>query len=234
MYVYDSTPVMSNCRLRENRAASGAGMYIHASTPVMTSCALDRNEAISGAGGGMYVRDSNPSVVNCSLLSNRSSQSGGGLFLIGSTTTLTLQNSILAYNASYNLYAESYNSATTFIRYNDLYEVTGINHNLASLHSTNKTIEPGFLAYGSDGHPSDLHLATTSGLVNQGNMIYFDVDGTRSDMGGYGGLSGASWDLDGDAFNDWFWPGSLLNAPAGVDPDDYDCNDEDPYIQTCP
>ncbi len=47
------------------------------------------------------------------------------------------------------------------------------------------------------------------------------------------GHSGATWDLDGDGFPDYFWPGTWEDAPAGFLPQDYDCTPSSPSSQVC-
>jgi len=57
------------------------------------------------------------------------------------------------------------------------------------------------------------------------------VDGSRADIGSYGGAGGDQWDVDGDEVPDYFWPGERSDAPAGFDPSDYDLDDLDPDVQ---
>lgn len=81
--------------------------------------------------------------------------------------------------------------------------------------------------------PDDLHLALTSPLVNAGDPESFDVDGSRADMGLYGGPDGDAWDMDGDGAPDYFWPGEWSDAPVGFLSGQYDCDDLDEAVQSC-
>lgn len=74
---------------------------------------------------------------------------------------------------------------------------------------------------------------TASPLVDTGSASLLDVDGSRSDLGIYGGSFGGQWNRDGDERSDYFWPGSWSQAPAGFSPADYDCNDRDPTVEGC-
>jgi hypothetical protein len=58
-----------------------------------------------------------------------------------------------------------------------------------------------------------------------------DLDGSRSDIGAFGGEAGGGWDLDQDGVFDYFWPGTIDDSPAGFDPSTYDADDSDMVIQ---
>jgi hypothetical protein len=98
------------------------------------------------------------------------------------------------------------------------------------LDATNMSLEPGFLAYDEEGLPSDFHLALSSPLINMGDPTLADPDGSRSDPGPYGGPNGDEWDRDRDGLPAWFWPGVWSDAPEGIDPTMYDCDDVNPFI----
>jgi len=74
-------------------------------------------------------------------------------------------------------------------------------------------------------HRWDLHLDSGSGLIDRGDWTLTDPDGSRSDVGAYGGVHAARWDRDGDgAFGRWS-PGpydGVTDLAAGLDPDDGD------------
>jgi len=67
--------------------------------------------------------------------------------------------------------------------------------------------------------------------VNAGDPALTDPDGSRADPGAFGGPGGASWDVDLDGLMDYFWPGTLEDAPSGFDPTQFDANDLDPTVQ---
>ena len=102
-----------------------------------------------------------------------------------------------------------------------------LRHNLGSLDPTVLTGDPGFLSSSSSGDPLDFHLSTGSRCVNAGVTTLKDPDGSRSDLGLYGGVQGGDFDLDEDLKPDWFWPGSLGQPPAGFSSSSYDPDDLD-------
>ena len=99
---------------------------------------------------------------------------------------------------------------------------------------------------GYDG--ADLYEEVAAALlgydfVNEEGRRWLDPDGSPPDIGSYGGpcadgvdldgdgtLDCPGWDLDGDGYNDYFWPGSIDDAPDGFDPNDYDMDDRDPDL----
>ena len=92
---------------------------------------------------------------------------------------------------------------------------------------------PSFMSLDLEGDPSqwDLHLSSTSTCVNAGPPNLFDPDGSRADIGPYGGPGANSWDLDGDSWPQAWAPGSTSSTPG------YDCDDLDPTVfpgQGCP
>lgn len=54
-----------------------------------------------------------------------------------------------------------------------------------------------------------------------------DPDGTQSDIGAYGGPGADKWDLDGDSYPGWFWPGTIDVPPNGFSRSSYDADDQD-------
>ena len=53
----------------------------------------------------------------------------------------------------------------------------------------------------------DLHLSTTSPLIDAGDPTILDPDGSPSDIGVYGGPGAGLFDLDGDGYPEWWQPG---------------------------
>ncbi len=108
-----------------------------------------------------------------------------------------------------------------------------------TLDETNITADPTFLVAPTWDEETglwtftDIHLALDSPLIDAGDPDILDPDGSRSDIGVYGGPDAGGWDRDGDGWNDWFWPGWIDDAPNGYDPAAYDCDDEDPDVQGC-
>ncbi len=195
-----------------------------------------------GEGGGIYFTASGGTFSHIAVLGNAASSdtcpadsfdpaepfggSGGTHGFDGA-----LVDSLLAWNATSNMDATQPGASVTYC---DLYNSEGAgNHDLGTLDQSNLTREPGFLAYDAEGFPSDFHLALDSPLIDAGDPSADDVDGSTADIGLYGGPLGDLWDLDWDGVGDYFWPGTIQDAPQGFNPADYDCAPLDPAQNTC-
>lgn len=250
LYLSRSTGAFTRCTFTGNRARTeygnrGGALYLDRSSPTLTSCAILDN-SVRGQGGGLLLVDSSPTLLNCVIARNEALgppwdvppdaaiSAGAGIHMQGAASRPRIINTILAYNTGaggHNLFNDPAAPGTPAISYSDLYNPPGQpNHNLAVLPRSLLTVEPGFLAYGEGGLPADLHLALGSPLVNAGLPLLRDRDGSPSDLGIYGGPLGASWDRDADGYRDYFWPGQLDDAPAGVNPSRYDADDADPAV----
>ncbi len=94
--------------------------------------------------------------------------------------------------------------------------------------SGNVAVDPSFLdTSGRLAFDWDLHLGLSSPLVDAGNPAELDPDGSRSDIGPYGGEGADEWDLDGDGFPAWWQPGPYTTELATQG---WDCDDLDPGV----
>jgi hypothetical protein len=93
----------------------------------------------------------------------------------------------------------------------------------------NLSVAPEFLdTSAEDPLEWDLHLASSSPLIDAGPISSQDPDGSRADMGAYGGESAGGWDLDGDGYPAWWQPGpyDATSYPA----EGWDCDDLDAEV----
>lgn len=251
-----STAHLTQSVLEDNvTTGNGGGMRVVEGDVSLEYCRITNN--IGNDGGGLCL--SGTSQIRHSLFSGNQAVTGGGLSVTGTATLsycaftgnnaeglrvwgpeadqVSVENTILAHNFGYNLFNGAIDRTAPGVVYSNLYNAGKLNHNLLTLDASNSTFEPGFLAY-SQELPSDWHLSESSSLIDAGTTSELDVDGTRADMGIYGGPDGDGWDLDGDGYFDYFWPGAFADAPLGVDTAGYDCDDGDASIpsegKACP
>ena len=105
--------------------------------------------------------------------------------------------------------------------YSNFADPTGLDGNI--------TADPGFIDTGGPAPLAwDLHLSTTSALIDAGAPPLLDPDGSPADIGAFGGPDANQWDLDGDGYPSWWQPGpyDFVTYPAlGLD-----CDDQDPTV----
>ncbi|MCB9792715.1 MAG: right-handed parallel beta-helix repeat-containing protein [Alphaproteobacteria bacterium] len=179
----------------------GGGVDFQTDTAGVTleSNVISGNEA-STHGGGVAVISyyetnavAEPTVINNTVVFNSVDSGGYGagvcVWGIGGPV---LTNNIVAQNDGVGLYAQytaltwTYNSVigNTSQYAGALGDPTGANGNLS--------VTPSFVVASDDGDPDndDLHLQGNSGLINVGDPSVSDANGSRSDMGAYGGPEG--------------------------------------------
>lgn len=254
VYLFGGAPVFEDTLFQNNFAPDKGGAFsMDAGTPIFRNCTFDSNSAQNQGGvielqgtsqvefynslfinnyselghvlyfntSGASVSFFNSVIVNNGLVGARTTPMALPSALAADSGTLTLKNTVVAYNAGCNVSV----TAATLKENNSLYYSTGsCNTGGFTAGSSSLTAEPQFLTY-ANGVPTNFHLASTSPLINAGEEGVTDVDGSRLDIGIYGGPLGASWDRDQDGLPEYFWPGNCGDVPSGVDGAGYDCND---------
>ena len=170
-----------------NSAPYGAGICVTDSLFGLANLIVADNDA-SSSGGGLYIDGSAGTVMNIVAHGNRA-PSGAGMILIESPGS-SVVNSIVASNELGAGVAVSGDAPSwTFNdvygngggEYADMPDPTGTLGNISA--------DPAFDAPGA----GDFHLQPNSPCVDAGDLTMDDVvDGTRADMGAYGGPYG-SW-----------------------------------------
>ncbi len=181
----------------------GAGVYTATSAATFSNCAFVSNEA-DGSGGGAYVASGAPTFTNNVMLTNTSG-SGGAYYTAGGSASIT-------HGAVWDNTPDDYAGGS---------DLTGTNGNVSA--------DPEFEA---SNFPSpsawDLHLQTSSALIDAGSPSVQDPDGSTSDMGPFGGARAGNWDWDDDGYPVWWQPGPYDEETY---PDEgWDCDDENPDL----
>ncbi len=135
---------------------------------------------------GLYAEGGSLTVTNATI-------AGNYVGIYTQETTVSVRNSIL-FDNEYALADDSNGPAVWDVMYNDVYgNVTnyyGLNDPTGLL--GNLSEDPGFVSWtrnlsvGSD----NLRLGPSSTLVDMGDPMVLDTDGSRSDIGAYGGPGG--------------------------------------------
>ncbi len=222
LYLSESDAVLTNVTVRENGGVLlGAGIAIWGGAPRLSNVRVLDNATptfwgfgdIDPQGGGVYL-SADATLTNVLVAGNSDVSGAGGLFIdAGDDPVLT--NVIVTGNSS-GLYAEA--GAAPILTYSDVWnngtaDYTGMDDPTGT--DGNVSVDPVLL--GGD------QLDATSPLVDAGDPSLTDPDGSRSDIGAFGGAGSSSWDADGDGFPAWWLPGAYDAATSpGADCDDDD------------
>lgn len=169
-----------------------SGFYITGATHgVEVKSALNISNCIiagSGSNGIQFSTDSSCSVTNCTIAFNGSS----GLYFSDPDAQNNIRNSIIAFNGQYGIRAtESYGNTNPDCEYSDIYgnpsgDLSDVDDVIGNIFEN-----PLFV----DQEVGDYRIQSTTLCIDAGNpsITYIDPDGTRNDMGAYGGPDASSF-----------------------------------------
>jgi hypothetical protein len=103
IYCYNSSPVISNCALEDNKASYGGGIYCYwYSSPIIIGCDIRDNSAVTGA-GVYFSHASAPSIASCEISGNTAEVEAGGIYCNSkmlSPTVPTMTNCTITGNSA--------------------------------------------------------------------------------------------------------------------------------------
>lgn len=198
LYVDPSSSISgSRVRVTANTATYGAGLHVDGGASSLTNLLSSWNVASTSGGGALVDGSGSLTLTNATFAYDEATTSGGGVLV--DTATFGMRNGIVAgARAGGGLYGVG--TVTAVLRYSDVQGNTGGNFvgtvSTATGTSGNISSDPRFRSVTSDGNPynDNFRLNTGSPAINTGDpsATYNDTDGTRADMGAYGG-PGGSW-----------------------------------------
>ncbi|MFH1465194.1 MAG: MopE-related protein [Pseudomonadota bacterium] len=208
--------------LHGNEAADDGGAVYEAGTTgssTTTNCIFSENAAARGAGLALVGLDIQAEVVNDNFVANDASEFGAHLCLDDAGVSFVNVIAILAVDGAGIYAADSASAAASDFYYDDVWGNSGGDWagTLSDPTGTSGDIseDPLLQAYTLDADEADddHHLGLGSPCLDAGSPSLADLDGSRSDIGVYGGPDADGADADGDGF----W-------------DITDCDDSDPAI----
>jgi len=173
---------LENVMVNNNTSRDGAGIYCYRSNASFINVLITGNSAESdngymGFGGGIMCGCySDINLVNVTITGN-SAEQGGGIYCYDTPSYPNLENCILWNDTPQEIYIST---GYVTLTYSD---VQGGWTGLGNIDSYPLFVDP---------ENNDLHLQSDSQCIDAGNpnQIYNDYDGSRNDMGAYGGPSG--------------------------------------------
>jgi hypothetical protein len=222
LYADDSAYVkIRNTTFRSNTAYYGGGAYINDNaegSDFFNNIFLDND---ASTGGGFALCNSPYTLFyNNTLAGNRSMfESSAAAFF---NSQVAFKNNIFAHNSGgAALHMYDVNSAFyADLEFNNFFgnspaNIGGELDPTVLDSGSNMALEPQFAHYapGMPGDEASMVLARTSPLIDVGDPLILDLDGSESDIGAYGGDYLIVYDADGDGFDS-----------------SIDCDDTDPTV----
>ncbi len=188
----NSSPHLRNVRITGNFASSGGGLSCSSSSkPLLENVLIVQNSAAYG-GGVEILFSASPIFKNVTIANNSSALSLGGIYCNVSLDP-NLTNSIVWNNPLAAVYFETINSPNSItVSYSDIEGgrngIKDNNHGTVNWLAGNINSNPLF----QNPDIGDFRLQLGSSCINKGDSsaIYNDYDGSRNDMGAYGGPYG--------------------------------------------
>ncbi|RJR26421.1 MAG: T9SS C-terminal target domain-containing protein [Candidatus Latescibacterota bacterium] len=171
---------ISNAVIRGNTSvSSGGGIYHRAGALDVSNSVFVLNRS-SIIGGGVFADSSFGGLANNTFDRNGANYAGGNVFL-GTMPSMTVVNNCIT-NGTLNGFQVN-STANIIFRYNDCFGNTPANVATLVPDSTNASFDPLY----ADTAAVDYRLLVHSGAIDAGDPAVVDPDGSRSDMGAYGG-----------------------------------------------
>ncbi len=207
--ILDSSATVSHNLVLGNVATEEAGgIWLtneHAdSTSVISNNIVQGNRVLTGRGGGICINDEMPdgsmvsrgTVVNNVVAENEATDYGAGMY-VGKNAVATVLNNIFYWNTgSHGIYVFPTASSDLVVSYNDavLNDTNFGGGPAGGFDATNLAVDPQFVDHNHDADYAndDFHLEASSPVRDKGapDGAYDDTDGSRNDMGAFGGPGG--------------------------------------------
>ena len=206
----------------------GAGIYVEGGNLTLSQFAITDAHADIQGGGLTFLPPGGSLVLQAGAIVGCSAPQGAGLYVdSGPDSSDDIRGVSVSYSRGGEGLAIKYLSPGA-LSYSNFYDNEGGDITSTEPFESTEMIygPPSFMSVDPVGDPAlwDLHLIPEAACRDTGPDTWLDPDGSRADIGPYGGLSADSWDLDGDGYPQAWAPGSTNASPG------YDCNDQDPNM----
>lgn len=243
LYINSGDPVITDLvvvgNLTNGSGSDGGGIWASKTDGAWQNLLVADNQALRN-GGGIYADGGAFTLRFATIVGNEASVSGAGVYLGSTSPTPGLDSVTISYNTLSN--GVDFRTGSIRLDYTNIYGNSSLEYAATSSRPTgsgNVSFEPGFADYSADGnyYNDDFHLVTDSAIKNLGNPLFLDPDGSRADIGYYGGPSApvgeVTTDTDADGMPDE-WETTNGTDPttddATLDLDEDGLNNLDEYL----
>lgn len=186
-----SSPILKSIQIIDNYSEfNGGGLFIYEdSEPRLEKVLIANNYSELNGGGISCECGSNLILINVTVSNNIASENGGGIFIYGgSSTSVSVTNSIFWNNSSEEIYfdEQSPGNSSISISYSDIQGgeegIITNGNGIVNWFEGNIDDNPLFVDIANE----DYHLTVNSPCIDSGDPNFpFDPDGTISDMGAF-------------------------------------------------
>ena len=180
VYQQEGQLLIRNTKFRRNRTNSTGGAIVINSVAEVYNCLFEKNQ--SNQGGGLIIGEfGNADIVNCVFYKNQTFSSHYYSGAIANFGEVAIINTIVWNNSGENDY-KLYPKYAEYTTSDEFKSAFGLG---------NLKLNPLFV----NSSKGDYRLSADSPCINAGNPdgAYNDTDGSRNDMGIYGGPYGDDW-----------------------------------------
>lgn len=212
-YVADIDVIRSTFCGNISGSDGGASYHVGLGASSLLSNNLYQGNTCADDGGGLFTFGSTTFIRNNAFIDNDCASQGDGAYFESGTTTL--QNNHFAYNGGEGARRTG---GTVSSSYNGWYD-NGVDVASIAPGTGDRVDDPLFYDFLDDGSCNDIFALDDLSLhIDEGHpdTIQNDLDGTRNDIGLYGGPNAADTDVDNDGYR---WPIDCDDTNGAVHPD---------------
>lgn len=184
--------VITGNTIYDNQADWAGGIYCKSKSILIKNNVIDDNYADFRNGGGILIYAKKTAVIENNTIVNNTAISwgyGGGIYAVTEEhSNLVIINNIITSNINYpagGIFLSKDESASVQIEYNNVFDNSSADYYECEAGKGSISQDPLF----NDKAKRDYRLKASSPCIDAGNPAaqYNDTDGTRNDIGAYGG-----------------------------------------------
>jgi hypothetical protein len=173
IYINNSSSKILGGTLSGNTAAYGGGILTEGASPALINVLIADNETTKNGGGINTYNGGSPTLTNVTIAGNTAATTGGGIYNTSSTTTLTVQNTIIWGNTAGASANVGYAAGADPTYYNSVVEGVDLSGANGNLNGNDPDL----------GLDSDYSLAAGDAVDGGDNALYNSAVSSIADYG---------------------------------------------------